>query len=166
MQTLKSKKDPAGITTLFNIQYPILQGPMGGGFSTAGLLAAVSNAGGLGSFGAYTFSPEQIRETDKEIKALTNKPYNINLWVSDVDEGLKTLTKEKMTAIQRLFQPYYTEAGIPFPDLATDIPSKFEKQVEVILDLRPAVFSFIFGIPSKEILKECRQRNIKTHHPG
>lgn len=56
------------ITELLGIQYPILQGPMGGGFSTAELLATVSNAGGLGSFGAYTLSPEEIREAGKAIK--------------------------------------------------------------------------------------------------
>jgi nitronate monooxygenase len=39
---------------------------------------------------------------------------------------------------------------------------KFEKQVEVLFELKPAVFSFIFGIPSKEILLESRKLGIKT----
>ncbi|WP_159467801.1 nitronate monooxygenase family protein [Dyadobacter sp. 3J3] len=150
------------ITGLLGIKYPILLGPMGGGFSTPQLLAAVSNAGGLGSFGAYTFTAEQILEADKAIRMLTDKPYNINLWVSDVDEGLADFSEQSLTKIKELFQPYFDELGIPMPNLDTNIASKFEKQVEAIFKIRPAVFSFIFGIPSKEILDEARRLGIKT----
>ncbi|MET0464167.1 MAG: nitronate monooxygenase, partial [Chitinophagaceae bacterium] len=71
------------VTESIGIDYPILQGPFGGGFSSVNLLSTVSNAGGLGAYGAYTLSPQEIYETVKQIKAATNKPYNINLWVSD-----------------------------------------------------------------------------------
>eukprot|EP01034_Spumella_vulgaris_P011558 gene11558-14710_t len=114
---------------------------MGGGFSTPQLLAAVSNAGGLGSFGAYTFTAEQILEADKAIRMLTDKPYNINLWVSDVDEGLADFSEQSLTKIKELFQPYFDELGIPMPNLDTNIASKFEKQ---------------------EILDEARRLGIKT----
>lgn len=150
------------ITALLGIKYPILLGPMGGGFSTPELLAAVSNGGGLGSVGAYTLSPEEILEVDKVIKAKTDKPYNINLWVSDVDERLNSYPPESLERVKTLFKPYFDELSIPFPDLDTNIPSKFEKQVEAIFEIRPAVFSFIFGIPSKEILDECHRLGIKT----
>lgn len=150
------------ISKLLGIQYPVLLGPMGGGFSTPELLAAVSNNGGLGSFGAYTLSPREILEADKAIKALTDKPYNINLWVNDVDESLKTYPAEKVEAIKQQFKPYFDELGIPLPDLSTDIPSKFEARVEALFQIKPAVFSFIFGIPDKVILNECRRLNIKT----
>ncbi|HWW37728.1 nitronate monooxygenase, partial [Pedobacter sp.] len=150
------------ITRLLGIQYPILLGPMGGGFSTPALLAAVSNAGGLGSFGAYTLSPEEMLRAAEEIRLKTDKPYNVNLWVSDVDEQLKTYPLKELERVKGLFKPYFDELGIPLPDLQTDIPSKFEKQVEALFQIRPAVFSFIFGIPSPEILKECRRLGIKT----
>ncbi|MCF0050585.1 nitronate monooxygenase [Dyadobacter sp. LJ53] len=150
------------ITALLGIRYPILQGPMGGGFSNAELLAAVSNAGGLGSFGAYTLTPEQILAVDKEIKSKTNKPYNINLWVSDVDDSLKDYSAEKLDKLKQLFKPYFDSLSIPLPDLDPNIPSKFLKQVEAVFEARPAVFSFIFGIPPKEILDEARRLGIKT----
>lgn len=150
------------ITELLGIQYPILQGPMGGGFSTAELLAAVSDAGGLGSYGAYTLTPEEMLEAAKAIKAKTDKPYNINLWVSDVDKSLANYPPESLEKVKALFKPYFDELGIPLPELAADIPSKFEKQVEALFEIRPSVFSFIFGIPSKEILAEARRLGIKT----
>jgi len=150
------------ITQLLGIQYPILQGPMGAGFSTTALLAAVSNAGGLGSYGAYTLTPEEILEAGKAIKERTDKPFNINLWVNDVDQTLVNYPPEKLEKIKLLFKPYFDELGIPLPDLSADIPSKFEKQVETLFEIKPAVFSFIFGIPSKEILNESRRLGIKT----
>ena len=48
------------ITKRFGIAYPIIQGPLGGGVSSAQLVAAVSNAGGLGSYGANNLAPAQI----------------------------------------------------------------------------------------------------------
>ena len=48
------------ITKRFGIAYPIVQGPLGGGISSATLVAAVSNAGGLGSYGANNLPPAQI----------------------------------------------------------------------------------------------------------
>lgn len=150
------------ISELFGIKYPILLGPLGGGFSTVELLAVVSNAGGLGSFGAYTLSPQEIREVGDKIKTQTKKPFNINLWVSNVDERLAQFTKEDFEQVASLFKPYYDELSIPVPKFQEANAYKFEKQVEAILSIRPAVFSFIFGIPDPEILSECRRLNIKT----
>lgn len=150
------------ITQLLGIKYPILLGPMGGDFSTPELLVAVSNAGGLGSLGAYTLTPEQILETSQIIRSKTDKPYNINLWVSDVDERLTNFSAESLQKVEALFKPYFDELGIPLPELNTNIPSKFMKQVEAIFQIKPAVFSFIFGIPPKEILDEARRLGIKT----
>ena len=150
------------ITQLFGIRYPILLGPMGGGFSTPELAAAVSNAGGLGSLGAYTLSPENIMEAARSIKMKTDKPFNINLWVSDVDTSLADYPVENLEKVKAFFKPYFDELGIELPVLDPNIPSKFEKQVEAVFAIRPAVFSFIFGIPSPEILRDARKSGIKT----
>jgi nitronate monooxygenase len=150
------------ITQLLGIRYPIIQGPMGGGFSTPELLAAVSNAGGLGSLGAYMLTPEQLLEAGKAIKAQTDKPYNINLWVSDVDADLVNYSEKSLEKVKALFKPYFDSLSIPLPELNPDIPSKFDKQVAVLFEIRPPVFSFIFGIPSPEILNEARRLGIKT----
>lgn len=150
------------ITELLGIKYPILSGPMGGGLSSTDLVALVSNAGGLGGYGAYTLSPEQLQEVGKELKTKTDKPFNINLWVNDTDQSLKSYTPEQFDKVKTLFKPYFDELGVQMPEISIDIPSKFEKQVEVLFDIRPAVFSFVFGIPSKEILDECRKLKIKT----
>jgi nitronate monooxygenase len=147
---------------LLGIDYPILQGPFGGNLSTVELTAAVSNLGGLGGYGAYTLSPQEIYEVDKQIKAATNKPYNINLWVSDHDVPDGGLTDEQFEKTKALFKPYYDEAGIPLPEKPAPFQSRFENQLEVILDVKPKVFSFMFGVPSDDILEQCRRLGIIT----
>lgn len=150
------------ITEMLGIQYPILLGPFGGRLSTVELLAKVSNAGGLGGYGAYTLEANEIYEVDKQIKAATNKPYNINLWVSDSDAPKEGISDAHFENTKQILQPYFDEVNIPFPEKPKPFKSRFEDQVQVILDVRPNVFSFVFGVPSPDILEECRKRGIKT----
>jgi len=150
------------ITQLLGISYPILQGPFGGNLSSVALAATVSNLGGLGGYGAYTLSPQELHAIDQQLKAATDKPYNINLWVSDRDVPEGTVSDAQYEATKRLFQPYFDEAGIPLPEKPASFQSRFENQLEVVLDIRPKVFSFMFGIPPATVLEECRRRGIVT----
>ena len=147
-------------TKLLGIDYPILQGPFGGGLSSPELVSAVSNEGGLGGYGAYTLSPQEIIEVNNKIKAATNKPYNINLWVSDNDAA--TVSDEQYEQAAKIFKPYFDELSIALPGKPALFNSRFENQVQVVLDIRPEVFTFTFGIPSADILEHCRKLGIKT----
>jgi nitronate monooxygenase len=149
-------------TGILGIQYPILQGPFGGNLSSVELVSTVSNAGGLGGYGAYTLSPQEIIDIDLQIKAATNKPYNINLWVSDTDAVGGTVSDEQFKKASELFKPYFNELGIALPEKPALFKTRFENQVEVILHQRPPVFSFMFGIPSADILEQCRKLGIAT----
>ena len=67
------------ITEMFGIEYPIIQGAMMW-LSRAELVAAVSNAGGLGIIAALTFpTAQELREEIKKTKSLTNKPFAVNI---------------------------------------------------------------------------------------
>ena len=149
-------------TELLGIDYPIMQGPFGGNLSTVALTAAVSNAGGLGGYGAYTMSPQEIFEADKQLKAATNKPYNINLWVSDHDIPQSGLSDEQYDKTTALFKPYFDEVGIPLPEKPAPFQSRFENQLEIILDIKPKVFSFMFGALSADVLEQCKRSGIVT----
>jgi nitronate monooxygenase len=147
---------------MLGIQYPILQGPFGGNLSSVKLVSTVSNAGGLGGYGAYTLSPQEIVEIDRQIKAATDKPYNINLWVSDTDATGGAVSDEQYKRAVELFKPYFEELGIDLPGKPAPFKSGFEDQVEAVLHQRPPVFSFVFGIPSADILQRCRSLGIVT----
>ena len=66
------------ICDLFGIEYPIFLAGMGG-VSTAPLVAAVSEAGGLGVIGAATMGPEELREQIQRTRDLTDKPFAVDL---------------------------------------------------------------------------------------
>ena len=147
---------------ILGIQYPILQGPFGGNLSSVELVATVSNLGGLGGYGAYNLSPEELISVDQQIKLATNKPYNINLWVSDTDAVDGSVSDAQFNLAQQLFKPYFEELGIALPEKPAPFKSRFENQVEVILHQRPPVFSFMFGAPQADILEECHKLGIVT----
>jgi nitronate monooxygenase len=107
-------------------------------------------------------TPEEIIQVDQQIRSATNKPYNINLWVSDTDAIGGTVSDEQFKQAQALFKPYFDELGIALPPKPAPFKSRFENQVEVILQRRPPVFSFMFGIPSADILEQCRRLGIVT----
>lgn len=148
-------------TEILGIQYPILQGPFGGGLSTAELVAAVSRAGGLGGFGAYTLSPQEIVDIDQKIRQATDKPYNLNLWVSDTDAVQGTVTDDVYERVKAQFKPYFDQVGMAVPAKPQPFQSRFENQLQVVLDIKPPVFSFMFGIPSPDVLEQCRRRGIR-----
>ncbi|NLR78012.1 NAD(P)H-dependent flavin oxidoreductase [Chitinophaga eiseniae] len=152
------------VTKLLGIDYPIFQGPFGGNLSSTSLVATISNAGGLGGFGAYTNTQQEIIEIDRQIKAATNKGYNLNLWVSDTDipGGNGTVSDEQYEKTAQLFRPFFDEVGLPLPEKPAPFHSGFENQLQVVLDLRPKVFSYMFGTLSPDILEECRKRGIIT----
>lgn len=147
---------------LLGVQYPILQGPFGGNLSTVELTATVSNLGGVGGYGAYTLKPEEIAQVNERLRKATDKPYNINLWVSDTDVPGDAATEAAMEKVRDLYRPYFDEVGLEMPMKPLSFSSRFENQVQVILDVKPPIFSFLFGIPGALILEECRRRGILT----
>lgn len=150
------------VTRALGIRYPIVQGPFGGTFSTTQLVAAVSNCGGLGSFGAHMLTPERILRQAAEIRAATDKPFAMNLWVSGQDDRAPQVTVDEFAEYTKCLQPFYEELGVEPPTLTRDSSPGFDNQVEAILETRPAAFSFVFGIPAPAILDECRGRGICT----
>jgi nitronate monooxygenase len=149
-------------TELFGIKYPIIQGPFGGGLSSVALTHTVSNFGGLGSFGGQPFTANDLIKTCIDIRKVTNKPFNINLWVNDRDARLSVFGDEDYQKLTHLFSPYFKELGLPIPERPKDLGPQFDEQVEAIFEAKPAVFSFVYGIPSQNILEKCRSLNIKT----
>lgn len=144
------------------IRHPLVQGPFGGGLSTVELAATVSRLGGLGSYGAHILEPDGIEGLAADLRAATDKPFALNLWVSDHDPGGETLDREAFEAVWRVFEPFFSEYGIDRPEPPLRYHPRFEDQVEALIEARPRVFSFVFGIPERKILKACRSRDILT----
>jgi len=149
------------VSEALGIQYPIIQGPLGG-LSSQRLAAAVSNFGGLGSFGALSLEPNAIGEVIAEIRSLTSKPFAINLWVSMEDPGARTSDAAAFSRALSRLAPHIEGLGDRLPVFAPHRPTRFEHQARALLDANVPAFSFIFGIPPKEIMDEARRRGIVT----
>src|SRR6266481_3006717 len=150
-----------GLTSKLGINYPIIQGPLGG-LSSQRLTAAVSNFGGLGSFGAHGLPPDAIKDMIAEIRSLTSKPFAVNLWVSMEDEGARTADENGFNKSLTPLVADLASLGAPRPTFKPYSPKRFEDQARVLLDAKVPAFSFIFGIPAREILEECRAKGIVT----
>ena len=95
------------ISTLFNINYPIIQAGMiwASGWKLA---SAVSNAGALGLIGAGSMYPDVLREHIIKCKATTDKPFGVNLPLlyPDIDKHIQTIIEQKVPIV-------FTSAGNP-----------------------------------------------------
>ena len=87
------------LTRLLNVDIPIIQAPMGSQASPA-LVAAVSNAGAFGMLSVGWNSPDEIRQKIRATRALTDRPFGVNLALNDSqDERLKVCFDEDATII-------------------------------------------------------------------
>src|ERR1700704_404379 len=149
------------LTAKLGIDYPVIQGPLDG-LSSQELTAAVSNFGGLGSFAAHSLTPGAIKDVIAEIRSLTSKPFAMNLWVSMEDEGARTSDENAFNRSLAPLTTHLAALGAPHPTFKPYLPARFEDQARILLDAKVPVFSFIFGIPPREVLEECQAKDIVT----
>lgn len=141
---------------------PIVQGPFGSGLSSVELAAVVSEAGGLGSFGVHHLGAQGIHDIAKAIRASTNRPFALNLWIPHEDSEDPTLSQEAFDEAVATLRPYYEELGVSLPSRPARFTPPYAEQIEAVLEEKPAVFSFVFGIPDHAVLARCRELGIMT----
>ena len=154
--------EATALTQRLGLTHPVVQGPFGGGLSTVRLAATVSNLGGLGSFGAHQLGPDAVTALVAELRAATERPFAVNLWVSDHDDGGDTISPEAYERGARLLEPYLRELGVTLAPPPARTGPRFAEQVEALLAAAPPVFSFVFGVPDRDVLAACRHRGIAT----
>ena len=141
---------------ILKLQHPIIQAPLAGGGDTPELVAAVSNAGGLGFIGAGYLSPEQIAQAARNVKSKTTRPFGINLFAPSAPASLSISPD---AAIRRV-APYFSELGLP----ATSIPAgpifSFTEQLGAALETGASVFSFTFGLLPSGAIQALKQKKI------
>ena len=141
------------------ITHPIVQAPMAGGPSTPELVAAVSDAGALGSLGAGYLSPEDIKRDIKKVRSLTEKPFSVNLFIPGEGNGEATVSEKVLDRLSTIS----IELGVDAPSPEKEsLEFTFEDQLQAVLDNDVPVFSFTFGIPGERHMEELLKRNISV----
>ena len=141
------------------VSVPVVLGPFGG-VSSARLAAAVSDAGGLGSFGLYGYDAGRIAATAAEIRALTSAPFALNLWVPRGDEV--TPADIDWDAATAPLAPLFDAAGVAVPERPSAFLPEYREQIDAVIDARPAVLSLVFGVPDADTLDRAHAAGIRV----
>jgi nitronate monooxygenase len=149
-------------TRRLNLAAPIVQGPFGSGLSSIDLVVAVSESGGLGSFGVHHLDGNGIRDVAARIRARTQRTFALNLWMPLGDSDDPQLSGAQWGAAVELLKPFFEALGVPLPARPARFGPRFDEQMEAVIELAPPVFSFVFGVPSAEVLDRCRRARIFT----
>ena len=147
---------PNAFLNRLGIEHPILLAPMAGSGGTPELAAAVSNAGGQGAWGGAYANPDEIAAAIRRIRQLTSRPFNINLFAGGYDSDRK-VDPQPMLDIMR---QAHARLGLPPPVLPPVPANPFDEQFAAVLEERPPVFSFTFGMPSSEQIAMLKKRGI------
>ncbi|POB00544.1 nitronate monooxygenase [Chromobacterium sinusclupearum] len=138
------------------LKLPVIQAPMAGGATTPQLVSAVCEAGGLGFLAGAMLSPEQIGQEAARIRARTSQPFGINLFIQDDPAP----SAETLEPALNLLRPWHAELGLAEPTAPERFCQPFEAQWLALLEARPAVASFTFGIMTSEQVRALRAENI------
>jgi nitronate monooxygenase len=142
---------------LDRVPHPIVLAPLGGGPSTPALAAAVCEAGGLGFLAAAYKTAEQARDDIRSTRSLTSKPFGVNVFVPwDVpvdDAGVARYAEELRSEAARL------GVSLGGPRGGDD---DWAAKIEMLVAERPAVVSFTFGCPSRDIVERLQGVGIEV----
>jgi nitronate monooxygenase len=137
---------------LDELRRPIVQAPMAGGGSTPELVAAVADAGGLGFLAAGYVIPLDVRRQIHEVRALTDKPFGVNIFVPDtstVDGPALAVYRDRLESEARRY-------GVELGD-AVDEDDGWTGKLAVVREERVPVVSFTFGCPDSVVLAELKE---------
>jgi nitronate monooxygenase len=140
------------------IRLPIIQAPMAG-VSTPVLAADVSNAGGLGAINVAAMTPEQASAAITETHRLTSGPFNVNVFC----HAAARRNPKQETEWLRCLAPLFREFGEEPPSHLQLLYKSFvedDEMLSVLLDLKPAVVSFHFGLASPKQIRALKEAGI------
>ncbi|MPV48686.1 DUF561 domain-containing protein [Pseudactinotalea sp. HY160] len=142
----------ATLRALLGIDHPVVLAPFGG-LSSIELTAAVSELGGLGSYGLYGYSPARIAETCEALHAATDRPFALNLWLPTGDEVRPG--QGELDAVHAALAPFFAEVDAPVPPEPAAFLPEFTEQAEAALAAGPAVLSLVYGVPPAWLIERA-----------
>ena len=142
---------------LFGIDHPLIQAPMAGA-SSGQMAIAVSQAGGLGSIAAAMLTAETLRTELQIVQQGTGRSINVNFFVHQppvVDAAREAGWRKRLA-------PYYRELGLPADaGVGGPVRAPFDAALcDVVLEFKPKVASFHFGLPDAALVKRLKAEKI------
>ena len=142
------------VTAQLNITYPIIQAGMAGS-TTPELVAAVSEAGGLGTIGAGYMSPDALKSDIRAVQRQTTAPFAVNLFVPEK----VTVSDDDVAQMQAWLKPYRDAFDLQAP--AVDLASNaFHEQLDVVIETGIRIVSFTFGVPEPDVCARLKAHGV------
>ena len=144
---------------LLGVRYPIIQAPMAGGWTTPALVAAVSNAGGLGMLAASGLNVEQTRDLIRKTRALTAHPFGVNFQFVPQETG-----NTDVASAQRFLDRFRERLGLPSAADKTELslpPADVAAQVEAVVEEGAPIVSFALGDPAP-LIPQLRAAGVRV----
>jgi nitronate monooxygenase len=123
------------------------------------MVAAVSNAGGLGSLGVGAMNAAAARQAIQKTRALTDKPFNVNLFCHEPAVPNAAVEADWL----KYLGPTFAEFGAKPPSSLSEIYTSFvvdDDMLDMLLAERPRVVSFHFGLPDVQRIAALREAGI------
>lgn len=138
------------VTETLHLNYPFVQAPMLG-VTTPEMVAAISNAGALGSLPVGGLAPEKTLELIQQTKKLTSKPFAVNVFANSIPSSID---EERWKSMQQLLKEFCTLHQLPYQEQSMQAVKFFsyEQQVEILIREKIPVVSFTFGIVSDDAI--------------
>jgi nitronate monooxygenase len=150
---------------LLGIDYPVLQSGMGG-IAGPDLVAAVSNAGGLGILAGFLLTAEQLRQAIQAIRRQTERPFGVNLLLPpEIRPPMRAadLSEATVQTVQTALQPLRARLGLPpKSERPPQLPDLIPESFQVILEERVPVFSVGLGNPGAEMVEACHRHGMQV----
>ncbi len=151
------------VCDLLGIEYPILQSGMG---RIAGpeLVAAVSNAGGLGILAGLRLTADDLRAQIRRVRALTDRPFGVNLWLhEDLQPPRRPadLPPASIAAVHDVLNGFRRRLGLaPVSSPPAPTPDVIADAIDVVLAERVPVWSIGLGNPGVDLVRRCHARDV------
>ncbi|MFJ6324923.1 MULTISPECIES: NAD(P)H-dependent flavin oxidoreductase [unclassified Rhizobium] len=139
------------------LKHPLIVAPMAGGPSSVDLVASASAAGALGAMGGAYSNSAAIETFAAQVRQRTDKPFAINLFVP---HGIAEVTPDRLERAIEATAVYRRELELASPQLALPYEEDFDTQFETVLRLKPACFSFVFGLLPVDHVREVKKAGI------
>jgi nitronate monooxygenase len=135
------------------LRRPVVAAPMGGGPSTPRLVHAVGRAGGLGFLAGGYLTPARLTEDVERVRSLGAQPFGVNLFVPTIPPADDTAVRAYAARLEPEARRLGVQVGQPVFD-----DDAYTEKLAVLLDRPPAVVSFAFGLPSRDVVEALRAR--------
>ncbi|MDG1411387.1 MAG: nitronate monooxygenase [Acidimicrobiales bacterium] len=153
------------LTRVLGIQAPLMQSGMAG---VAGprLVAAVSNAGGLGVVAALRLAPDEVRDSIRKVRAATDQPFGVNIWLHDdvrTSPDPQSIPDDVVRSAQAVLNQFRIrlelETTLDRPPAAVDL---VDTALQVMIEEKIPVFSAGLGIPEPELVERFHRVGTKV----